>query len=189
MSVNTRKGAPWLLGLGLGLAAAAVVAVVVGGGGSGGAATSASAGSATPAARGPAVPTNEFEFFDGSTATLAHYEGQPLVINFWASWCPSCVAEMSAALRPVQELRGDEVSFVGFNIQDDRRRALSLVEETGVLFDLADDPRGDLYTELGGIGMPFTVFVSADGEITHKHNGPVTEGQLDDLINEHLTGT
>ena len=188
MSVRTQKSAPWLLGLGLSLGAAAIVAVIAGGGSSSDAPIAASSGSATPAARGPAVPTNEFEFFDGSTATLAHYQGEPLVINFWASWCPSCVAEMSAALRPVQELRGDEVAFVGFNIQDDRGRALALVEDTGVLFDLAEDARGDLYTEFGGIGMPFTVFVSADGEVMHKHNGPVTEGQLNDLINEHLTG-
>ena len=183
MSVQTRKRAPWLIGLGA--VAIALVAVVALGGGSSGTAAS---GAPDNSSQGPAVPTFEFSFFDGTTATLAHYEGRPLVINFWASWCPSCVAEMSAALLPVQEQRGDEVAFVGFNIQDDRGRALALVEETGVLFDLAEDARGDLYTELGGIGMPFTVFVSADGEIMHKHNGPVTEGQLNDLINEHLTG-
>ena len=129
-----------------------------------------------------------FATFDGPDATLADYGGRPLVLNFWASWCPSCVAEMSAAFVPVQEQFGSEVAFLGMNIQDERQLALQLVEETGVLFDLAEDSRGDLYTELGGIGMPFTVFVSADGEIMHKHNGPVTEGQLNDLIDEHLTG-
>ena len=183
MSVQTRKRAPWLIGLSA--IVVTLIAVVALSGGSSGTATSSASGERS---RGKPVPTLEFSFFDGTTATLAHYEGKPLVLNFWASWCPSCVAEMSAALRPVQEQRGDEVAFVGFNIQDDRGRALSLVEDTGVLFDLAEDARGDLYTELGGIGMPFTVFVSADGEIMHKHNGPVTEGQLNDLINEHLTG-
>jgi len=181
MSVRTRPKTSSLV-VGGGIAAIAIVAVIA----------IATGGSSDPAptatSRGPAVPTTEFAFFDGSTATLAHYAGEPLVINFWASWCPSCVAEMSAALVPVQQRVGDEVAFVGFNIQDDRDRALALVEETGVLFDLAEDARGDLYTELGGIGMPFTVFVSADGEILHKHNGPVTEGQLSDLISEHLTG-
>ena len=183
MSVQTRKRSPWLIGVGA--LAVALIAAVALSGGSRGSVTSASPDQRS---QGPAVPTSEFAFFDGSTATLAHYAGEPLVINFWASWCPSCVAEMSAALRPVQQQRGDEVAFVGFNIQDDRGRALALVEETGVLFDLAEDARGDLYTELGGIGMPFTVFVSAEGEIIHKHNGPVTEGQLNDLISEHLTG-
>jgi thiol-disulfide isomerase/thioredoxin len=143
-------------------------------------------GSTARAAAGPPVPQTEFEYFDGTTATLAAYEGRPLVVNFWASWCPSCVAEMSAAFRPVQQELGDEVAFVGFNIQDGRERALELVDESGVLFDLAEDPSGDLYSELGGIGMPFTLFVNEHGEIVHEHNGPLTRdqlaGQIEDLL-------
>jgi thiol-disulfide isomerase/thioredoxin len=137
-------------------------------------------------AAGPPVPQTEFEYFDGTTATLAAYGGRPLVVNFWASWCPSCVAEMSAAFLPVQRDLGDEVAFVGFNIQDDRQRALELVDDTGVLFDLAEDPSGDLYSELGGIGMPFTLFVNEHGEIVHEHNGPLTRDQLAGQIEELL---
>ncbi|MEE9228000.1 MAG: TlpA disulfide reductase family protein [Acidimicrobiia bacterium] len=172
----------WLSGLGIAIVAVLAITLLDGG--------SSSNTTTEPAAsgpgRGPAVPTTEFAFFDGSIATLAHYSGEPLVINFWASWCPSCVAEMSAVFRPVQQRLGDQVSFVGFDLQDERSRALALVEETGVLFDLAEDPVGDLYIEFGGIGMPFTVFVSPDGEVLHAHNGPLTEGQLEGLITEHL---
>ncbi len=185
MSVNTRRRKVWFIGLSV--ATAAVVAVFALSGNSG-ETPAPTAGATSEEPGGPIVPNMEFAFFDGSTGTLADYRGKPLVINFWASWCPPCVAEMSAAFLPVQERRGDEVAFVGFNIQDDRGRALALAEETGVLFDLAEDRRGDLYTELGGLGMPFTVFVSPEGEVLHKHNGPLTEGQLDDLIEEHLTG-
>jgi cytochrome c biogenesis protein CcmG/thiol:disulfide interchange protein DsbE len=133
--------------------------------------------------RDPA-PLSEFAMFDGSSATFADYEGQPLVVNFWASWCPSCVAEMAAAFKPAQQSLGDEVAFLGLNIQDDREDALRLVEETGVLFDLGDDPRGDLYLEFGGIAMPFTIFIDADGFIVEQHNGPLTETQLLDKIEE-----
>jgi thiol-disulfide isomerase/thioredoxin len=135
---------------------------------------------------GPQAPSVAFERFDGSSATLADYRGEPLVVNFWASWCPSCVAEMSAAFRPVQQSLDDRVAFLGMNLQDERSRAIELVEETGVLFDLAEDRRGDLYTALGGLGMPFTVFIAPDGSVVHAHNGPVTEQQLTDLITEHL---
>ena len=72
------------------------------------------------------------------------------------------------------------------NIADERAKALELVAETGVLFDLAEDPDGALYTALGGLGMPFTVFVSADGQVLDVHNGPLTEGQLIDKISEVL---
>lgn len=138
---------------------------------------------------GPLAPDTPFTFFDGTEATLAAYRGRPTVINFWASWCPSCVAEMSAAFLPAQQQLGDTVAFVGLNIQDQRSRALELVEETGVLFDLAEDPRGDLYAELGGLGMPFTLLMNENGEIVHKHNGPLTERQLVDLIQDNFPST
>jgi cytochrome c biogenesis protein CcmG/thiol:disulfide interchange protein DsbE len=137
---------------------------------------------------GSPLPATEFEMFDGATASFGAYAGTPLVVNWWASWCPSCVAEMSAAFRPAQQKLGDRVAFLGLNIQDDRATAVTLVEETGVLFDLAEDPAGDIYLELGGLGMPFTIFVTADGRVVEKHNGPLTEQQLLDKIDEVLLG-
>lgn len=122
--------------------------------------------------------------FDGSSTTLSDYAGSPVVVNFWASWCPSCVAELGAALQPAYEVVGGNIAFLGVNIQDEREAALALVEETGVLFDLAVDPDGDLFLAFGAIGMPFTALVDADGHVVARHNGPLTETQLLDLIAE-----
>lgn len=131
---------------------------------------------------GDPVPTREFQTFSGEAATLADYTGKPVVLNFWASWCPSCVAEMSAAFRPVAADLGSEITFIGMNIQDDRALATELLESTGVEWVSAEDADGELYIDLGGIAMPFTVYISADGQVVEKHNGPLTEGQLRDQI-------
>ncbi len=133
-----------------------------------------------------AAPDTSFTMFDGRRASFADYRGTPLVVNFWASWCPSCIAEMGAAFRPAQLALGDRVAFLGMNLQDERSQASALVERTAVLFDLAEDPDGSLYLELGGLGMPFTVFIDADGNIVRRHDGALTEGQLVDLIEELL---
>ena len=146
---------------------------------SGGTAHSSGEPTATTAAvSGDPVPTQQFSTFSGELATLASYEGKPVVLNFWASWCPSCVAEMSAAFRPVAQDLGDDITFIGMNIQDDRALALELLETTGVDWVSAEDADGALYTALGGIAMPFTVYISPDGRVVEKHNGPLTEGQL-----------
>ena len=151
-----------------------------------GAACSTAGGQDATQPQGEPIPETVFATFAGEALSLASYAGEPLVVNFWASWCPSCVAEMSAAFLPAQQTLGDRVSFLGVNIQDERSKALELIDETGVLFDLAEDPTGALYADLGGLGMPFTVFISADGRVVDVHNGPLTEGQLVDRINEVL---
>lgn len=137
---------------------------------------------------GNSVPSREFEMFDGSTATLADWEGQPLVLNFWASWCPPCVGEMADAFEPAHQEYGDDIAFLGVNVQDNRELAMDVVEETGVTYDLAEDPDGRLFTEFGAFGMPVTVLVSADGEVLDTHGGPLTRDQLDAKINEFLIG-
>lgn len=135
---------------------------------------------------GESVPSDEFEMFDGSTATLADWRGQPLVLNFWASWCPPCVGEMRDAFEPAHQEYADDIAFLGVNVQDNRELAMDVVEQTGVTYELAEDPEGRLFTEFGGFGMPVTVFISTDGKVLHTHGGSLTRDQLDTKINEFL---
>lgn len=163
------------------IGAVTVLAAACGGGP---ATTSTSSIAVTTTQVGEPAPTRSFTTFAGDTVSLADYVGKPVVLNFWASWCPSCVAEMSAAFRPVQAELGDEITFLGMNIQDDRNLADRLLAETGVEWIAVEDPDGDLYLELGGIAMPFTVYISSEGRVLEKHNGPLTETQLRDQIAE-----
>ncbi|MFQ5556796.1 MAG: TlpA family protein disulfide reductase, partial [Acidimicrobiales bacterium] len=118
-----------------------------------------------------------FATFEGGTRTLAEYSGQPLVLNFFAAWCPSCVSEMPDFEAVHQEL-GDEVAFIGMSQDFDPADALALVEATGVTYDLGWDPDLALYGEFGGFAMPTTVFVSADGEVVEVFAGALTADAL-----------
>lgn len=129
------------------------------------------------AAAAEAVPTRAATSFDGDEVSLTDYEGTPLVVNFWASWCPPCIAEMPD-LETVHQAADGRVEFIGINTQDTPEEAEDLVEETGVTYDLLRDPDGDLFRDFGVFGMPTTFYVDAEGQIVGRHTGLLTREAL-----------
>lgn len=134
----------------------------------------------------PPAPDVRFETFEGQTVALSDFQGTPVVLNFWASWCPACVAEMPD-FEQVHKALGGEVTFIGLDTQDiSREAALALAAETGVTYQLADDPDGAIYAEFGGLAMPTTVFIDAQGRIADVHAGALFAEDLSELIDSLL---
>ena len=137
-----------------------------------------------PVEQADLAPNVDLVYFDGSTGSLEELRGRPVVLNFWASWCPACIAEMPDFEAVHQRFYGDVV-FVGVNLQDvDRATAERFVVETGVTYPIADDPTGAIYASFGGFAMPTTVYIDADGEIVGRQDGAIFEDQLVEQIEE-----
>jgi thiol-disulfide isomerase/thioredoxin len=127
------------------------------------------------------LPSAEFALFEGGTGSFDEFRGRPLVINFWASWCPACVNELPE-FQAVHERLGDEVAFLGLANADRRGAAEALAAEVGLTYTLGDDPDGSLFRSLDLIAMPSTLFVSADGTIEEVFAGQLTEDALVERI-------
>jgi len=125
--------------------------------------------------------------FNGNTVTISDLEGQPVVVNFWATWCPACFAEMPA-FEKVYRAKGDSVQFLGINLGEDIEAALSVVEETGVTYPLARDPQGAVFAAFGGYGMPTTVFLDENGTVVEMYTGELTTDELNARISEYFEG-
>jgi cytochrome c biogenesis protein CcmG, thiol:disulfide interchange protein DsbE len=138
-----------------------------------------------PAAAETTVPDLEVDDFTGQRVSLADYTGTPLVVNFWASWCPPCIAEMPD-LEAVHQAAAGRVTFVGINTQDTQQRAGELVEQTGVSYDLVRDPDAELFQAFGVFAMPTTFYVDASGSIVARHSGLLTRDALLDDLGRHL---
>jgi len=136
---------------------------------------------AAAAPQGTPAPAVSLAYFDGTEGTLADLRGTPVILNFWASWCPACVAEMPG-FQAIHEQLGDRVTIVGLAVQDTREASLALVERTGVSYALADDPDGALLQTFGGIAMPTTVFINAEGNVVDTFSGFLSE----ELLNERI---
>jgi len=126
-----------------------------------------------------------FTTFDDEVVPLASLRGKPLLVNFFASYCTPCIEEMPALESAYQAL-GDQVQFLGLAMQDRPQAALDLVERTGVTYPVAQDPDSSVITALGGIVLPTTVLLDADGEIVASHAGELTEAEILELIDESL---
>ncbi|OUS24939.1 thiol:disulfide interchange protein [Gammaproteobacteria bacterium 45_16_T64] len=108
----------------------------------------------------------------------------PLLLNVWATWCPSCRVEHPT----LNELSKQGVTIVGLNYKDERPAAIQYLEQYHNPYSLVIfDENGDLGLDLGVYGAPETYFVDAKGIIRHRHVGVVTgqewEGGLKDIWN------
>lgn len=134
---------------------------------------------------GPA-PDVALSNFDGEVVRLTDFEGQGLVVNYWASFCPPCFAEMPGFETVYQKHKG-EVAFLGINIDQDVPSALAVREYTGITYPVAHDPAASSYVAFGGIGaMPTTVFISPKGRILELYSGMLAASQVDARIEKHF---
>jgi thiol-disulfide isomerase/thioredoxin len=137
---------------------------------------------------GVALPDLAFATLEGDDFALTSVVGQPTVINFFASWCGPCLAEMPDFEEVHLATTGD-VGFIGVNTREtDIDRAREVVETTGVTYTILlgdDGGPGSLYQTVSNLGvMPTTAFVDADGNVVDVHAGLLTAGDLQDKIDE-----
>lgn len=134
------------------------------------------------------LPDFELEGFGDGAPPVRPTEllGAPLVVNFWATWCAPCVAEMPDLQRTSEETAG-RVTFLGVSYRDpDRDAARAFVDELGITYPLAADPSGAFLAEVGGFGMPTTLLVDPDGTIVYRHTGLLDAEQLRGLLDRYL---
>ncbi len=117
---------------------------------------------------------------NGATHTLSGWKGQPIVVNFWATWCAPCVREMPE-LDALQK-KYPHVRFVGIGV-DSAANMQKFVEKVQVSYPLWVIGAGaiDTLRKLGNPsgGLPFTIVFNADGGINRKILGEIQPDDLD----------
>ena len=170
--------------------AAAVVALVALAGGGMGLAPEVGTGQVPTVAQRVAVlpersrrplPAFSGQTFDGTSLDLASLRGQPLVLNFWASWCVPCRQEQEGLELANKELARRGVRLIGVNIRDDRGAATSYLEEFKVGYPSLFDRPAVLPARLGALGPqlgpPYTLVVDAEGQVVASIGGVLPGSQ------------
>jgi thiol-disulfide isomerase/thioredoxin len=127
--------------------------------------------------RGTRLPDVALRNVSGETVQLTGYQGGPLVINLWATWCPPCRREMPV-LENAQQQRPD-LTFLFVNQAESMQSVSTFLAPQGLsLTNVLFDSGGRLGQAVGSMALPTTLFYSADGRLLASHLGELSEASL-----------
>lgn len=122
----------------------------------------------------------------GKSVSLNDYKGKPLVLNFWAPWCPPCRDESPGFERVYQKYKSKEVKFLAIAIRDTDLNIEQFVKRYGLTFQIGIDADAEIANKYGVSGIPETFFIDTNGNIKRTHVGALSESQLSEYIDEIL---
>ncbi len=137
------------------------------------------------------APDISLQSSTGDVIALSDFRGQPVLINFWASWCPPCRAEMPAMEQVYKEYQdqGFVVLAVNATNQDNPSLALSFAEEHNLTFPILLDMEGTASHQYNVQSLPTSFFVDRFGKIQEiVVGGPMAEALLRIRTEQLLTG-
>ena len=120
----------------------------------------------------------DFTVYDaeGNEVRLSDYQGTPVVMNFWASWCGPCQSEMPDFNEAYEE-QGEEIYFLMINMTDGSREtvesASAFVEGEGYTFPVFYDTASEAAMTYGAYSLPTTYFIDAEGHAIAKASGAI----------------
>jgi thiol-disulfide isomerase/thioredoxin len=123
------------------------------------------------------MPEMSVRRLDGAEVPLRAFQGKPLVVNLWATWCPPCRREMPA-LAAMQRKRPD-IGFVFVNQRESAQAVRDFLAAQGLRMEnVVTDPAGQLGARTGSVGFPTTLFYDARGTLRFRHVGELSEATL-----------
>ena len=136
-------------------------------------------------AEGPA-PDFTLYTFDGQEITLSDLQGQVVVINFWASWCPPCRDEAPYLESSWRKFKDQGVVFLGVDYVDTETEALAYIAEFVITYPNGPDIGTRISQAYRIQGVPETFFVGKDGTLRGVKVGPLFPPELDERLTELL---
>ena len=147
---------------------------------------------ATEGTDAPAVvyaPDFEVMDKDGNTVKLSDFRGKPVVINFWATWCPPCRAELPD-FNQAATAYADDVVFLMVNMTDGARETVSGVKEfvsvNEYTFPVYFDTTYSAANAYRVSSVPMTCFISAEGALVQQQVGMISASALEAGIRQIL---
>ncbi|MBI4197932.1 MAG: TlpA family protein disulfide reductase [Chloroflexi bacterium] len=119
---------------------------------------------------------------DGRSLSLPELRGKVVMVDFWSSWCPPCVAEAEDLEAAYRRYKDRGVEFIGVAIWDDRASVERHVGIFGVSYPNGLDDAGKVAVDYGVRGIPEKFFIDKDGNLVKKFVGPTSVEELGAIL-------
>jgi peroxiredoxin len=138
--------------------------------------------------KGDRAPDFALTTLDGEEVNLSDYQGKKVILNFWATWCPPCKAEMPHMEKYYEKnSKKENVEILAVNLtsQDDGKKAVEqFVDGYKLTFPILMDEKGDVGDQYRAFTIPTTYIIDTDGIIQHKILGPMNEDMMGKMIEQ-----
>jgi thiol-disulfide isomerase/thioredoxin len=128
---------------------------------------------------GKLAPDFELPSYDGDSLRLSDLRGRPLLINFWATWCGSCLSEMPEIAELQQDRGMDAFGVLAINAGESREAAGKFIDFLGARFDYGLDADLVVADAYGVYGLPMSVFLDAGGIVRAVYRGHADRARLE----------
>jgi peroxiredoxin len=137
---------------------------------------------------GNVAPKFEVSTHDGWRVKLSDFRGRPVLINFWARWCTSCLSEMPEIKALQQERGADSFVVVAVNAGETRAQALEFIDFLDAPFTFALDPGLHLSDAYDVRGLPNSIFIDATGVVQAVYAGHADRARLSAYVDAAAKG-
>lgn len=138
---------------------------------------------------GKTAPDFSLAKLNGGQLNLADYKGKLVILNFWASWCPPCRAEIPAFVEVQEKYKDQGVNFLGVAIED-KQNVAKFIKEIPINYPTSYgvEEAYDVSAQYGNPdgALPYTLIISPEQIVLESYNGQLSEKILEEVINKHL---
>ena len=135
----------------------------------------------TKLTEGELAPDFSFTLPDGTVQRLSNLRGKPVLLNFWATWCPPCIEEIPT-LQQAYTAAGGNLVVLGVNRNETPEAIAAFVPKVHVTFPLIANPAGDIGDGYAVSNLPESFFINRDGTIAARHIGALNATTLQERL-------